>query len=208
MVLIGPPGAGKGTQAQLLADLGWSHINVGGLIRSEVTAGTAWGRRAAALMHRGDLLPSQDIQNLIARELERRTLPVVIEGYPRRITEAYTLLDIYGPDIRQIPVFLRISRSTSIARLARRLVCSQCGAVTRRGGADVCVKCSGPLTSRLDDTLRQTVCRRMRNFDLETVPLLALYRARGELETIDSAQDEAAVHREIIARIAARYARE
>lgn len=204
MVLMGLPGAGKGTQAQLLADQGWSHINVGGLIRSEVAAETAWGIRAAALMHRGDLLPSQDIQSLVARELERRTLPVVIEGYPRRIREAYTLFDIYGPGIRQIPVFLRIAQSTSIARLAGRLVCSQCETVTRRGGLDVCVKCSGPLTSRPDDTLRQTVYRRMRNFHLETIPLLALYQARGELETIDSAQDETAVHQEIIARIAAR----
>jgi Adenylate kinase len=90
MVLMGLPGAGKGTQAQLLADQGWSHINVGGLIRSEVAAETAWGIHAAALMHRGDLVPSQDIQSLVARELERRTLPVVIEGYPRRIREAYT----------------------------------------------------------------------------------------------------------------------
>lgn len=108
VVLMGLPGAGKGTQAQLLADRGWSHINVGGLIRSEVAAETAWGIQAAAIMHRGDLLPSQDIQNLVVRELNRRTLPVVIEGYPRRITEAYTLPDIFGQGIQQIPVLLRV----------------------------------------------------------------------------------------------------
>lgn len=96
----------------------------------------------------------------------------------------------------------------SIARLAGRLVCAQCGTVTRRDGPDACMKCSGPLASRLDDRLQKTVCRRLRNFDVETIPLLAFYQARGELETVDSAQDEDAVHREITARIAARYAGE
>jgi adenylate kinase len=208
VVLLGLPGAGKGTQAQLLADHGWTHINAGGLIRSEVAAETAWGVHAAALIRRGDLLPSREIESLIARELEHIRFPVVIEGYPRRITEAHTLPDICRQHMRQVPVFLEVSQSTSVARLTARLVCRRCGRVSRRGGRDACEKCSGPLITRPDDQLRETVTHRQRNFELETMPLIAYYRRRGELEVIDSARDETAVHAELIARIAARCARE
>jgi adenylate kinase len=204
VVLLGLPGAGKGTQAQLLAEQGWSHINAGGLIRSEVAAETAWGIHAAAVMRRGDLLPSREIEHLIAREVERSRLPVVIEGYPRRITEAHGLRAICARPIRQVPVFLEVPRSISLARLAARLVCSRCDRVTRQSSHGECEKCSGRLTPRPDDRRRETVTRRLQNFELETIPLITYYQRRGELETIDSTRDEAYVHDEVIARIAAR----
>jgi adenylate kinase len=204
VVLLGLPGAGKGTQAQLLAEHGWSHVNVGGMIRSEVAAETAWGVHAAAIMQHGDLLPSQDIQNLVRRELMHRRLPVVIEGYPRRITEAHTLPVIYKQRVRQIPVFLDIPRSMSIARLTKRLVCGRCGRVAKHGERDACATCSGPLACRPDDRVPETVSRRMQHFEHETLPLIAYYQERGELETVDSTLDESEVHEEIIARIAVR----
>lgn len=207
VVLLGLPGAGKGTQAQMLAERGWSHINVGGLIRSEVAAATAWGVHAAAIMQRGDLLPSQDIQNLVTRELIHRKFPVVIEGYPRRITEAHTLPDIYQQRMTQIPVYLDIPRSISIARLAKRLVCGQCGRVTKHEERNICAKCSGPLASRPDDRIQETVSRRLQNFELETLPLIAYYQERGELERVDSTRGESEVHGQVMARIAARSGR-
>jgi adenylate kinase len=198
------PGAGKGTQAQLLADQGWSHVNVGGLARSEVAAGTEWGKRAAAVMERGDLLPSQDIQDLIADELRRGQPPVVIEGYPRRLSEAPSLPILCGAGTTLVPIFLDIPLATSAGRLAQRLVCDRCGRVTREGKWSACPRCSGPLAGRADDKSQDAVARRLQNFERETVPLIEYYRSRGELEIIDAGQDEASVHREIITRISAR----
>jgi adenylate kinase len=203
-VLIGLPGAGKGTQAQLLADQGWSHVNVGGLVRSEVAARTEWGKRAAAVMQRGDLLPSQDIQNLIARELRRGQPPVVIEGYPRRLSEAAGLPVLCGTGTTLVPILLDIPLAASAGRLAKRRVCDRCGQVTRGDRRSICPRCSGLLAGRADDRSQKTVARRMENFERETVPLIEYYRSRGELEIIDSLQDEISVHREIIMRIYAR----
>ena len=188
----------------MLADQGWCHINVGGLVRSEVAAGTEWGAQAFAAMQRGDLLPSQAIQSLIARELKRGKPPVVIEGYPRRLEEAPTLPVLCGRETTLIPVLIDIPLAASIARLAKRLVCDRCGQVTREGMQSVCPKCSGPLARRSDDKSQMAIERRLRNFELETVPLIAYYRSRGELETIKALQDEAEVHREIITRISVR----
>jgi len=188
----------------LLADLGWSHVNAGGLVRSEVAARTEWGKRAAAAMERGDLLPSQDIQDLIARELRRGKRPLVIEGYPRRLSEAPTLPVLCGAKTTLVPVFFDIPLAASAARLAKRLVCGRCGRVTREGKLSVCPRCFGPLAGRADDKSQEAVARRLQNFERETVPLIRYYRSRGELETIDALQDEASVHREIIMRISAR----
>jgi adenylate kinase len=204
VVLMGLPGSGKGTQAQLLADSGWSHINVGGLVRSEVAAATPWGIYAANVMRRGDLLPSGDIQNLVARELKNCPFPVVIEGYPRRLSEARTLPLLCGRKVTLVPVFLKVPRSTSIARLTKRLMCGLCGRVAKEGQGNVCPRCAGPLESRPDDRLRKVVERRLQNFERETVPLIAYYEAEGEVEAVDSTQDETKVHEEIIARIIAR----
>lgn len=201
---MGLPGAGKGTQAQLLADQGWSHVNVGGLVRSEVAARTEWGKQAAAVMQRGDLLPSQDIQNLIARELRRGQPPVVIEGYPRRLSEAASLPVLCGTGTTLVPIFLDIPLAASADRLAKRRVCDRCGRVTRAGRRSICSTCSGPLAARADDRSQETVARRMQNFERETVPLIEYYRSRGELEVIDSLYDEMRVRREIIMRISAR----
>jgi adenylate kinase len=204
VVLIGLPGAGKGTQAQLLADQGWSHVNAGGLARSEVAARTEWGKRAAAIMQRGDLLPSQDIQGLIARALRHSRPPVVIEGYPRRLSEASSLPVLCGAETTLVPIFLDIPLAASADRVAQRVICDRCGRVAREGRESVCSKCSGPLAGRADDKSQKAMARRLQNFERETVPLIEYYRSRGELETVDALQDEASVNREIIMEISAR----
>ena len=207
VVLLGRPGSGKGTQAQFLADSGWSHLNVGGLIRSEVAAGTSWGRYATTVMLRGDLLPSSEIQNLINRSYDQSKLPLVVEGYPRRVHEARTLPDLFGATTIRIPVFLDLPRAVSVSRLTTRLVCQACGHVTREGTSPTCPRCAGPLTSRADDRLAGAVRRRQALFESQTLPLIAFYRQRGELELIDATQDEAVIHSDMLHRIEARCRR-
>jgi adenylate kinase len=201
IALMGLPGAGKGTQAQLLARHGWSHINVGGLVRSEVAAGTGWGERAAAVMRRGDLVPSQAVQDLLAHELSGWKLPVVIDGYPRRLDEANSLPGLFRREIRLIYFLFDIPFEVAVLRLARRLVCGTCEYVARRGGYNTCPRCSGDLVVREDDNSREAVQRRLRNFERETVPLLEHYRSRGELEVINALPDEVQIYAELTARI-------
>jgi adenylate kinase len=204
VVLIGLPGAGKGTQAQLLARQGWFHINVGGLVRSEVAAGTTWGAQAAARMRSGDLLPSQDVQDLLARELRRSTFPVVLDGYPRRLSEASTPPDLCAREVIFIPFLLDMPPDAAMARLAGRVVCGRCEYATRRTGHTVCPRCSSPLVSRGDDSSREAIGRRLANFERETTLLIEYYRLHGELETVDALLDETSLHAEITSRIARR----
>jgi adenylate kinase len=204
IALIGLPGAGKGTQAQLLEEDGWFHVNVGGLVRSEVAAGTRWGTQAAATMRRGDLVPSQAVQDLLARELRNGKPPVVIEGYPRRLSEAGTLPGLCGYDAMFIPVLFDIAAEPAIRRLAGRFVCGRCERVANRERNGVCPQCAGPLVCRDDDISRETVRRRLLNFERETVPLIEYYRSRGELEVVNAGLDEASVRQELASRVASR----
>lgn len=201
---MGLPGAGKGTQAQLLAGHGWHHISVGGLVRAEVVAGSRWGQRAAAMMRRGDLVPSRAIQDLLARELRNCKLPVVIDGYPRRLSEADSLSSLFGCETKLIYFFLDIPSKEAILRLAARLACGKCEYVVRRGEHASCPLCSGSLVSRDDDSSLEVVQRRLHNFGRETVPLVRHYQSLGELEIIDALLDEVNVHEELILRIEGR----
>lgn len=203
VVLLGMPGAGKGTQAQRLAAIGWRHLNVGGLVRTEVAARTEWGRRAASLMYKGELLPSLDIQQLLSRHLAVGPFPVVVEGYPRRLEEAGTVAGFCGPDAVEIPVLLEVSQSASLVRLTNRLTCADCGNVGRTGEGERCAVCGGTLAKRNDDD-PQAVLRRLEIYQAETVPLIARYASTGELETVDASQDELAIHKDLVRRIALR----
>jgi len=204
LALIGLPGAGKGTQAQLLAGQGWFHINVGGLVRSEVAAGTTWGVRAAAAMRSGDLVPSQAIQELLARELRGGRLPMVIDGYPRRLSETSTLPDLFKRDVAFMPFLFDLPANSAISRLAERLVCGRCEYVARRGSHSACPRCSGLLVSRDDDSSLEAMRKRLQNFERETVPLIEHYRSRGELEIINALLDESSIHEELVSRITTR----
>jgi adenylate kinase len=155
-------------------------------------------------MQRGDLLPSEAIQSIIARELKRGRPPVVIEGYPRRLEEAFTLPTLCGRTVTVIPVFLDIPQDVSIARLTKRVLCGRCGRVSMEEKHSICPKCDGLFITRDDDKSQATIERRFSIFERETVPLVRYYESQEELEVIDSSHDVVTVHRQIIARVSAR----
>jgi adenylate kinase len=201
VVLLGRPGAGKGTQAQLLADDGWSHLNAGGLVRSEVAADTEWGRDAATLMQRGELLPSADIQALISRELRDCHPPLVIEGFPRRVEEAWTLRALCGPRLLQVVVLIDTPAGVACQRLASRLVCVRCGQVCPASPRPRCPACGGAVARRDDDRLVESVRRRMYLYESLTSPLVRLYEQQGLLEVICGTRSDRQVHDDLLARI-------
>ena len=173
-------------------------------MRSEVTAGTRWGARAAVVMKLGDLVPSQAIQDLLAREIRNRKFPLVIEGYPRRLSEADSLPALCGHEAMLIYFLFDIRADAAVSRLAARLVCSRCGCAASRRKHSVCPRCSGPLASRDDDSSPNAIRRRLQNFERETVPLIEYYKSRGELEVIDALLEESSVYEELTSRIAGR----
>jgi adenylate kinase len=194
VILLGMPGAGKGTQAQLMAEAGWSHINVGGLVRAEVDVGTAWGKHAQAIMMRGELLPSSEIEALIIRQLRSIPMPIVVEGYPRRLSEVYTLPRLFGQATFLLPVLLEITQSDAISRLADRMICSACGWVTTSSSGRACSRCGDPLISRDDDRTDHVVRRRMQLFETETVPLIEHFCRTGRLATVPSDGSREMIH--------------
>jgi adenylate kinase len=185
VLLIGPPGSGKGTQGErLAAELSIAHIAAGDLLRAEVQAGTALGRQAAAIMQRGDLVPDAVILSLLLpRVLEAaQGNGYVLDGFPRSVDQAVEARKLAeqadaSPDA---VVYLDAPREELVRRILAR-------------AAD---------QGRSDDN-EATVQNRLRVFGEATEPLVGYYRERGLLHVIDAAQDEDAVTADILTAISA-----
>ena len=193
--IMGPPGAGKGTQARrLAAAVGVPHISTGDMFRDAVRRGTAAGRAAQAYLDRGALVPDAEVAALVD---ERLGLPdcangYLLDGYPRTLPQVDALdriLERRGWR-RTAVLALAVPDAEIVQRLATRRACGACGAVTR--GGDTCPACQGRLETRPDD--REDVVRdRLRVYHRDTEPLLAAYARRGLLREVDGTGTEEAV---------------
>jgi len=194
IVLLGPPGAGKGTQAQTLKQkFAIPHISTGDLLRQAVKEGTELGRQARAYMDRGELAPDELVTAMVAERLYHPdcTSGFLLDGFPRSIAQAEALaaeLTRSGKKLDGV-VSIMVPRSELIERLSGRRVCRQCGAMyherfdpPKRAG--VCDKCQGTLYQRSDDN-PETVDARLVVYERSTAPLLSYYRDRGLLYEID-----------------------
>lgn len=199
-ILLGAPGAGKGTVADLLVrETGVRHVSTGDMLRTAVKAGSPVGLEAKGFMDRGELVPDEVILRLVRERVEREGADgaYLLDGFPRTREQAEGLDRILaGLGGRVDAVFrLQVPEAVLIDRLAGRRVCRACGAVyhvrnipTRKEG--VCDKCGGEVIQRPDDT-EATVRNRLVVYERQTVELIGFYRARGVLFDI-----EAAGHRE------------
>lgn len=183
VLLIGPPGSGKGTQGKRLAGrLGLAHIAAGDLLRAQVTADTPLGRQVSALMARGELVPDQVIMSLLMPEVlaAAQANGYLLDGFPRSIEqarEARTLVEQAGASPDAV-LYLDVPR----AELTRRILA--------RASAQ----------GRADDNA-ETVANRLKVFDEATLPLVDYYRERGLLHVIDADQDEDAVTAAILSEL-------
>lgn len=193
LVLIGPPGAGKGTQAKMLEGrLGVAHISSGDLLRSAIREDSDKGREAKTYMERGELVPDDLVMSLIEEELVRQNgHGFLLDGFPRTVGQAEALTGMLKRLDRGIDaaVSLRVPAEELIARIGGRRTCRVCGAMYHMKfdpprNDSICDKCGGELYKRDDDN-DDTIRARLSVFHRQTEPVLDYYRERGKLHDVD-----------------------
>lgn len=206
LVLLGPPGAGKGTQAAKISErLGIPHISTGDMFRQAIKEGTDLGRQAEKYLSSGGLVPDAVTIGLVQERLERPDCcqGFLLDGFPRTVAQAEALdtwLAGRGTGLDAV-INIAVPREELMERLTGRRVCRRCGATYHlqynpprvTGKCDIC---GGKLLQRADDTAA-TVARRLDVYSEQTAPLIAYYRERGLLREIDGNQDIEAVNRAI-----------
>lgn len=216
IILLGPPGAGKGTQARMLEeDFGLVQLSTGDLLRAAVVAGTEAGRKAKAVMESGQLV-SDDI--VLAVLKDRMAEPdvvkgIILDGFPRTAGQAAALDRLLAEAGRQVTaaVSLEVDDEAMVARVSGRFTCADCGEgyhdqFKMPANAGTCDKCGGTVFKRRVDDNAETVRERLAAYHAQTAPLIAHYDRQSVLErvpamgSIDSIRAQLA---EIVGRVAA-----
>ena len=199
IVLLGPPGAGKGTQAKALAErAGVGHIASGDLLREHRAQGTALGQEAASFMERGLLVPDElVIRMILDRIAEEGGKGAVLDGFPRTLPQADALDAVLaGGEIDRV-LYMAVPTEELVRRLGGRLICRDCQRPYSEGSApDRCTACGGELYQR-DDDKPEAVARRIEVYESETAPLVGYYRAQGKLCEVDGKREIEVVGRDL-----------
>lgn len=213
VVFLGPPGAGKGTQARILQErFGLEQISTGDILRAHLARGTELGTKAQEYMQRGQLVPDDLVIHMIEHELERAPDGFVMDGFPRTVAQAEALdgvLERRGTPLDAAVVFVA-NRATLVERLASRWTNPRNGrtynALTNPPKvAGVDDEDGGELVQREDDR-PETVAKRLDVYDLQTRPLIEYYRKVGKLVEVDALASVESVAERIAAGIGAEHA--
>jgi adenylate kinase len=195
IILLGPPGAGKGTQAQRLVDrYGMRQLSTGDMLRAAVKAGTPVGLQAKAVMDRGELVSDAIVSALIGEELDAMgpDTGAIFDGYPRTAAQADALDAILAERGRRLDrvIELAVDEDALVERITGRFTCANCGKgyhdtfeLPRQPG--VCDRCGGTEFKRRPDDNEETVRTRMAEYRAKTAPILPIYEARGIVSRID-----------------------
>ena len=203
LVMLGAPGAGKGTQAERFARTrGVPRISTGDILREAVQAGTELGRASKAVMDAGQLIGDDIMIAIVEERLSRPdTLPgFVLDGFPRTVVQASALDGMVNDRAPIVVVNIEMPEDTLIERLTLRRICASCGwnAVP---GMTACAKCGGQLVQRRDDNV-EIVRERLRVYDRDTQPLVEFYQARPTFRSVDGDQTPDAVAADLAAAVA------
>jgi adenylate kinase len=187
LILVGPPGAGKGTQAvHLAAHYSIPHISTGDIFRANLKDGTPLGLQAKSYMDKGELVPDSVTNAMVKDRLTHADTAngFLLDGFPRNVAQAEVLRAILGEKKTPIDAALELSIENSeiIKRLSGRRTCRGCGKVFP-GQRDACDACGGELYQR-DDDKEEVVARRLEVYAEQTAPIIAFYRHEGLLITI------------------------
>ena len=194
LILVGPPGAGKGTQAvHLAAHYSIPHISTGDIFRANLKEGTPLGLQAKSYMDKGELVPDSVTNAMVKDRLTHADTAsgFLLDGFPRNVAQAEVLRAILAEKKTPIDAALELSIENSeiITRLSGRRTCRGCGKVFP-GNLDKCDACGGELYQR-DDDKEEVIARRLEVYAEQTAPIIAFYRHEGLLITIPAVGDVA-----------------
>ncbi|MEA3264379.1 MAG: adenylate kinase [Pseudomonadota bacterium] len=199
IILLGPPGAGKGTQAQRLVERhGMRQLSTGDMLRAAVKAATPVGLQAKAVMERGELVSDEIVSALIGEELDAMgpETGAIFDGYPRTAAQAEALDGILGQRGRSLDhvIELDVNEDALVERITGRFTCANCGKgyhdkFEQPKVAGVCDKCGSTEFKRRPDDNEETVRTRMAEYRAKTAPILPIYEARGIVSRVDGMAD-------------------
>lgn len=195
LILLGPPGAGKGTQAQRLAERrGLVQLSTGDMLRAAVASGSEVGRTAKAVMEAGGLVPDDVMVRMIEERIEAPECAggFILDGFPRTLAQAEALDDMLARKGRRLDavIEMRVEEPVLVDRIAGRFSCTGCGAgyhdrFRPPAVEGVCDRCGGTTFTRRADDNAETVRARLAAYRAQTTPLLPHYRASGALRSVD-----------------------
>ena len=200
LIFLGPPGAGKGTQAEKISEhYGIAHISTGDMLRKEMREGTELGKAAKGFIDKGELVPDEVIIGMVENRIKAADCEkgYLFDGFPRTIAQADALLSISDIDM---VINIDVPAERLVERIGGRRMCAGCGTGYHVSTyhKDTCEKCGAELFIR-DDDKPETVLNRITVYERQTQPLIDYYDAKGMLRTVDGDRTPEAVQQDILA---------
>lgn len=198
IILLGPPGAGKGTQARrLVEDRGMTQLSTGDMLREARQSDSEMGKRVAQVMDRGELVTDEIVIGLIEEKLEgEKTNGFIFDGFPRTLAQAAaldSLLEKHGETLSAV-IEMQVDDDALVKRITQRATCANCGAVYNDETSPIpedgkCANCGGTEFKRREDDNEESLKQRLLEYYKKTSPLIGYYYAKGSLERVDALGD-------------------